>query len=207
MMRTPWLLALPLLVLAANGGEAAAAGKKGVWMCSGYHSTKTPAGEPYITLYPVGSGHVWVHRHLGIDFCGPVGTPVISSTHGKVVWTGSENCGGGIIVETDLGRRGKPIYAVYWHMNPAAGLLGRKLGPGDVIGAIQDPKKIAWWKKCVGPVPHVHYALRTTLGPSLAYLNPNRYWAGGAGKFTCFRAKSRVPAGRAVAPVKCWGVR
>ena len=88
MMRTPWLLALPLLVLAANGGEAAAAGKKGVWMCSGYHSTKTPAGEPYITLYPVGSGHVWVHRHLGIDFCGPVGTPVISSTHGKVVWKG-----------------------------------------------------------------------------------------------------------------------
>ncbi len=69
--------------------------------------------------------------HLGIDLCGPIGTPVLAAGHGRVVYAGALPPFGayGAIVVID---HGCGVYTLYGHVDPDKSLL-QKRGPRSYV--------------------------------------------------------------------------
>lgn len=167
------------------------------WICNDYRSTRNCIGGPYL---PGG--------HHGIDFGADAGTEVISATHGTVVSMRPDPCSGHEIrVLTDMvGRHGEvegKVYAVYAHAKPLDGLtVSQVLKPGDPIGKVIP----LLGTPCYMSREHVHYELRVN-NVRGQDIDPHPYWADGPGKPTCFRRGVAIPAGKAVAPVRCKTIR
>ena len=142
--------------------------------------------------------------HNGIDFGGVAGTEVISATYGTVIRRNFDECSGhGLTVKTDFtARSGEiegPVFVRYAHVEGYKDMQpGRALKPGDPIGTTIPLRHTP----CHGSREHVHYELRINANPKL-HINPHAYWADGDGKVTCFRDGMAVPAGKAVAPIRC----
>jgi murein DD-endopeptidase MepM/ murein hydrolase activator NlpD len=142
--------------------------------------------------------------HHGIDFRGPAGTEVISATHGTVVRTLFNECAGYIIViRTDIVARGGdaegPVFARYAHTEPLADLkISQEVKPGDVIGRIIPLRHTS----CYASAEHTHYELRV-LNAADRHIDPHQFWVNGPGQVTCFADGVVVPAGKAVAPLRC----
>lgn len=182
-----FLLAASTLVL----GGCAARGDP--WICSDYRSTRNCVGGPYLQ-----------EGHIGIDFGADAGTEVISATYGTIISMQTNDCSGfEITVETDMvGRHGESegkVFAVYAHAKPLESLkVKQKVKPGDPIGRVIP----LLGTSCYASREHLHYELRVYNVRAL-HINPHQYWVDGSDKPTCFEDGAVIPAGKAVAPVRC----
>jgi murein DD-endopeptidase MepM/ murein hydrolase activator NlpD len=142
--------------------------------------------------------------HHGIDFGAPAGTEVIAAMHGTFQRRTFDECAGhGMRVETAWTARSGDLEArvlvVYAHVEALAHWkTGQEVKPGDVLGRIIPLRKT----RCYGSREHVHYELRVG-GFSDRAIDPHAYWAGGLRKPGCFKDGMVVPAGKAVAPLRC----
>lgn len=178
----------------------------GSLICSDYRSTRGCDGGKYSAL--PASGRV-ITRHEGIDFKASPGTDVISATYGTIHAITGSFCGGIALVETDIivkheGYNPLPLFARYAHIEPSLNLRRKMpVRPGDLLGTVQDPNTIAGKGRCVGRVPHVHFALHLFPRAEQLHYDPHEYWADGPGKVTCHDAGKPVPKGKIVAPLRC----
>lgn len=192
--------AFPVVIGAAARGSQ-------IKPCTDYASPWDYMGRPYRAYLP--SNNQFITRHEGMDFCAPIGTPVIAGTNGKIheIEADHEYRGGSLVLSTDIRaieigaprERERRIYLSYQHIVPNPNLVSQQeVKAGDVLGSVQTPGKL--W---IGPVAHVHFAAGYCSKVYECHTDPNRFWANGPGKVTCFDAGKPPPAGMIVAPIRC----
>lgn len=69
--------------------------------------------------------------HTGIDYLCPMGTPILASENGTVVFSGWDSTGYGYCVKI---RHGDGCTTLYAHLKMVAVKVGQKVNKGDVIG-------------------------------------------------------------------------
>lgn len=89
-----------------------------------------------------------IKLHTGMDFSGPIGTPIYATGNGTVSYVGFEK-GYGKHVEINHGFSYKTLYG---HMNDYNVRVGQKVKRGDVIGYMGNTG--------LSFGPHVHYEVR-----------------------------------------------
>lgn len=87
--------------------------------------------------------------HKGIDIFGQKGTPVISSTAGIVIYTGTLSKGGNVVAV--LGPKWRVHY--YAHLQSTSVTTGAILGSGSNIGTLGDSGNAK------GKPSHIHYSI------------------------------------------------
>ena len=86
--------------------------------------------------------------HLGIDLKAPIGSPVLSSHSGRVVYAGRKLTGFGNVIILEY----SPYWAsLYAHLQEIKVKTGQKVNPGDVIGALGNTGRTSG--------PHLHFEL------------------------------------------------
>ena len=93
-------------------------------------------------MHPIYKQKIW---HNGMDFTGPIGTPIYATGNGTVVKAKKEN-GHGRKVVIDHGFGYKTVYA---HLNSYNVRKGQKVKRGDIIGYLGNSG--------VSTGPHLHY--------------------------------------------------
>ena len=95
--------------------------------------------------------HPWGRSgvHKGIDIFAKLGTPVISSSGGVVVFTGNVQLGGNVVLA--LGPKWRLHY--YAHLDLTAVKKGDWLSAGEHVGRVGDTGNAA------GKSPHLHYSV------------------------------------------------
>jgi murein DD-endopeptidase MepM/ murein hydrolase activator NlpD len=109
-------------------------------------STKSWAEDSF-WAYPWGSSIT----HKGIDIFAPLGTAVISSTYGFVVYTHEGGKGGKSVMV--LGPKWRFHY--YAHLDSYGAFPFQPVRPGTVLGTVGDTGNAK------GKPPHLHYAITT----------------------------------------------
>ncbi|MEO1591393.1 MAG: M23 family metallopeptidase [Cyanobacteria bacterium J06632_22] len=99
-------------------------------------------------------------KHTGLDFAGPVGSPIVATAKGRVV-RASYYGGYGKTVEIEHGYGHKTLYA---HLSDITVEVGDMVNEGDVVG------KLGNTGRSTGP--HLHYEIRLNGEPldPMAYL-------------------------------------
>lgn len=86
--------------------------------------------------------------HRGLDFRGPIGTPILAAASGRVTFAGVKS-GYGNVVEISHGRG---LVTRYAHMSRFNTRVGTEVEAGDVIGAIGNTGRSTG--------PHLHFEVR-----------------------------------------------
>ena len=127
-------------------------------------------------FYPWGSSGT----HKGIDIFAKVGTGVVSSTAGLVVYKGTLEKGGNVIIV--LGPKWRLHY--YAHLKEWKVPLGRFVSPGTIIGTVGNTGNAS------GKPSHLHYSISSIIPvpwridnskqgwKKMFYLNPSDYLTG-----------------------------
>jgi murein DD-endopeptidase MepM/ murein hydrolase activator NlpD len=92
--------------------------------------------------------------HAGLDFKGPIGSPIHAAAQGKVSFVGQRQ-GYGNCVEVD---HGNGMVTRYAHMSAFRTTLGKDVLAGEVIGAIGNTGRSTG--------PHLHFEVRINDQPS-----------------------------------------
>ena len=87
--------------------------------------------------------------HKGIDIFAPMGTPVVASSYGIVIFTGTLNLGGNVVVV--LGPKWQLHY--YAHLKSIDTSIGALVHTSQPIGALGDSGNAK------GKPPHLHYTI------------------------------------------------
>ncbi len=98
-------------------------------------------------------GQRWGRLHSGIDIAAPAGTPIAAAASGQVVYAGSMNGYGLIVVIQHTGG----IATAYAHNSRVAVSVGQSVGQGQTIAAV------GCTGHCFGD--HVHFEVRVGGGP------------------------------------------
>lgn len=172
-----------------------------------------PPGAPRI----ISDFHVRRERgniHQGIDIWGPPGQPIIAIADGRVVETHIERCWGPTIaIDHGQDKDGKPLIALYGHVQDILVEEGQAVSRGDVIARLDDNHRQF---ECIG-IPHLHLQLgrkrRIEKGSSWGYnyflrdghnsINPHLLWADGPYRVTCFDENGNYPSGTLTYPMPC----
>ncbi len=93
---------------------------------------------------------LWAHTHTGLDFAGPVGTPIMAVAGGVITSTGWGGAYGNRTVETLPD--GTELW--YCHQNAFKVQPGQRVAPGQVIGYIGATGNVTG--------PHLHLEVRPT---------------------------------------------
>ncbi len=89
-----------------------------------------------------------VKLHSGMDFSGPIGTPIYATGNGKII-SASTHRGYGKCIEIDHGFNYKTVYA---HLDKYNVRVGQKVKRGDIIGYMGNTGRSTG--------PHIHYEVR-----------------------------------------------
>lgn len=93
-------------------------------------------------------GRRWGRAHEGVDMAGPVGTPILSTAEGKVIFAGWQSGYGNLIkIQHELGTETR-----YGHLSKIKVKVGQKVSRGDVIGAMGNTGRSTG--------SHLHYEVR-----------------------------------------------
>lgn len=140
-----------------------------------------------------------LQRHAGVDFGGPLGSPVIAAADGVVtnLIDSPPGCGRGVILSHREFRR----YTAYCHLQAVVARPGQEVARGAIIG------RMGTTGNAVG-VSHVHFELCTSAcmshadGDLWGTADPLKLSAG------CFDPQKTYPLGRLslTYPVPCGGV-
>ena len=106
--------------------------------------------------------------HAGIDFRGPVGTPVRAAAAGRVI-TADVTGGYGNLVEVE---HGQGIVTRYAHLSAFNVAPGQTVTPGTIVGLLGSTGRSTG--------PHLHYETRINGGP----VDPMRFLMAGAQVFS-----------------------
>jgi len=94
--------------------------------------------------------------HWGLDFAAPMGTTVMASEHGVVVYSGERagsingtNYGHTIVIDhaPELGADNRHIYTLYAHLDKRSAYRGREVRKGDTVGISGNSGTVAYYKK------------------------------------------------------------
>jgi len=119
----------------------------------------------------------------GLDFNAPVGTTVIASERGVVVYSGTRegsttttNYGDTIVIDhaPELGADNRHIYTLYAHLDKRSAYRGQKVGKGETIGISGNSGTMAYYKKLKQSF-HLHFEVID----SPTGLDWNHGWPGG----------------------------
>ena len=86
--------------------------------------------------------------HYGLDFRGPIGSPIYAAAKGKVTFVGRKSGYGNVVEIT----HGNGLMTRYAHMSKFAARRGQTVDAGTVIGAIGSTGRSTG--------PHLHFELR-----------------------------------------------
>ena len=89
-----------------------------------------------------------VKLHAGMDFSGPIGTPIYATGNGKIT-SASTHKGYGKCIEIDHGFKYKTVYA---HLDKYNVRVGQKVKRGDIIGYMGNTGRSTG--------PHIHYEVK-----------------------------------------------
>jgi murein DD-endopeptidase MepM/ murein hydrolase activator NlpD len=92
--------------------------------------------------------HGGAAMHAGLDFRGPIGSPIHAAAQGKVTFVGTKT-GYGKVVEIS---HGNGMLTRYAHMSAWSARVGQSVGAGDVIGRIGNTGRSTG--------PHLHFEVR-----------------------------------------------
>ncbi len=134
--------------------------------------------------YPFGStgSNQDLRIHHGIDIANPVGVEVLAVGDGTVVWAGRGHhnqyesitaFGNTVVIQHDLGYRGKAVYTLYAHLSAILVEPGERVQAGKVIGLIGATGQVSG--------PHVHFEVRVDRNSYYAVRNPDLWLAPYAG--------------------------
>jgi len=107
--------------------------------------------------YPWGRSGV----HKGIDIFAPDGAPVVAATDGLVLYTGTIEMGGKVVLM--LGAKWRLFY--YAHLREISAVSGQWLNAGDTLGAVGSTGN------AFGKPPHLHFSI-VSLIPQLSQFDP-----------------------------------
>ena len=112
-------------------------------------------------------------NHTGVDFSEVVGTPVITTMSGLVVWVGNNgNWGGLVVVENN----GFQIY--YAHLSSFSVSKGAVVDRGQIIGEVGNTGNSSG--------PHLHYGIKKKTGKdSYVWVDPQLFFHDGYTKAAC----------------------
>lgn len=117
--------------------------------------------------------------HTGVDIVTPIGTNVMATGPGDVIWTGFGLFTGGtdpddpyglaIAIRHDFGYRGKSLFTIYAHLSRVDVVRGQHVETGDLIALSGDTGLVT--------APHLHFEVR--LGENIFYdsVNPELWMA------------------------------
>ena len=113
--------------------------------------------------YPWGRSGV----HKGIDIFATEGTPVIAATDGFVLYSGTIEMGGNVVLM--LGANWRLFY--YAHLREISAVSGQWLNAGDSLGAVGSTGN------AFGKPPHLHFSI-VSLIPQISQYDPNlpQFW-------------------------------
>jgi murein DD-endopeptidase MepM/ murein hydrolase activator NlpD len=86
--------------------------------------------------------------HNGRDISANIGTPVIATADGQVVWSGPQGAYGNVIMID----HGHSLTTLYAHLSELGAKVGESVKRGDLIG------KVGNTGRSTGP--HLHYEVR-----------------------------------------------
>ncbi len=123
-----------------------------------------------------------LRTHHGIDMANPIGVEIHAAGDGTVIWAGRGHVneyesipsyGNCVVIEQDLGYRGKTIYTLYAHLSTTLVQKGDRVEAGQVIGLIGATGQVTG--------PHVHFEVRIDRDSYYAVRNPDLWIAPYAG--------------------------
>jgi len=151
-------------------------------------------GNPYGAPVSYGEG-----RHPGIDFDIRIGTPIIASSDGVVIYIGEsgskEPWSGGIFVGIS---HGEHFNTLYGHLTKVFIEKGQSIRRGQLIGLSGASNR---------GYPHLHFGVYKINGNPRNYsitYDPNKFWLGG--KAQCFdpqKGYSNYSQKEIILPVAC----
>lgn len=104
--------------------------------------------------------------HKGIDIFGEKLTPVVASTYGIVIFSGTLNKGGNAIAV--LGPKWRVHY--FAHLNERSVNIGDLVSTGQIIGTLGDSGN------ALGKAPHVHYSILSLLPMPWLFTTETQGW-------------------------------
>ncbi|MBA4603513.1 murein hydrolase activator EnvC family protein [Thermoactinomyces mirandus] len=107
--------------------------------------------------------------HAGVDYAGPVGTPIMAAADGVVVSSQASSGYGWLITIYHGQYKGKPFFTRYAHSYPGQ----VKVQPGEEVEAGQVISGIGNNGNSTGP--HLHFEVRIGHGSTPPSYNPERY--------------------------------
>ncbi len=111
--------------------------------------------------------------HTGVDFSEVVGTPVITTMAGLVVWVGDNGPWGGLVVVENNG-----IQIYYAHLSAFSVARGDVVERGQKIGEVGNTGNSTG--------PHLHYGIKKKTGDnSYVWVDPQNYFYDGYKKAAC----------------------
>lgn len=144
-------------------------------------------------------------RHEGLDVIAKQGTPVLAAASGRVVRSYFEpRYGNQIVIDHGVDGRGLRTVTDYKHLNK------RLVSAGDVVSRGQQIGELGRTGLLASGILHLHFEIHREIRPhGLLPQDPNRFWANGVGRVTCFDPGLQIDESvfRATYPVVCRGGR
>lgn len=104
--------------------------------------------------------------HKGIDIFSPMGTPVVASSYGMVIFTGEIPLGGNVVAV--LGPKWRIHY--YAHLDSINTSFGAMISTAQIIGALGDSGNAQ------GKTPHLHYTFLSLIPYLWRWDNSTQGW-------------------------------
>ena len=104
--------------------------------------------------------------HKGIDIFAPLGTPVVATTYGIVLFTGRLKLGGNVVI----------LLGPKWRVHYYAHLQQVDIGPGSVVRTSQTIGTVGDSSNAQGKPPHLHYAILSVVPYLRRWDNSTQGW-------------------------------
>ena len=132
--------------------------------------------DPAYSTY--GYGDVFFEEvvHTGIDIPGDIGTPILATGDGKIVYAGfgvyrggsdifDDPYGKAIVIEHSFGYQGESLFTLYAHLDEILVEKGQAVTAGDQIGLLGETGKTTG--------PHLHFEVRVGKNEYFSSRNPD----------------------------------
>ena len=153
-------------------------------------------------------------KHGGVDFYQEPGEKILAAADGKVygVKKNDKCVGNQFAIYFGKSPDGTKLYATHMHVGTMHVKKGDEVKRGQHVADAGELVK----SSCGGGMEHLHFHMSKRkgtvpnswgswrfLGKPSGWINPHKYWTGGAGKPECFVEGKEYPEGLLTLPVEC----